>query len=1167
MTASLRALTAVSPSHQTARAAPVRPQRQPLHENELGPAVPRVATSLASLPAQPQPPSSPRAQARRVGASATPARPQRMCAECATEEEDKQSGHGTPVRPRLEVGPADDAYEREADTIAAETLSRPALPSMEQAGAISTSSETLSLSAQPLRIRRRCAACGAKEEEAQTRKRDKGAETAASGPPHLAASPTTLTSGGQGLPSATRYFFESRMGRDLSHVRVHEGGEAGRLNAGIDAHAFTYGSHIWLGQGEKADTGFTMAHELAHVLQQTQPREARARRKGLEASNAPRTIQRKELRTFWLPAGTTARAVGLHTVVHNKAADALVKASAAKASGQLIREAPIPGGNKGGSTAQPGLDAARIRGLADIYEGATTVGVQKNPTVAKDPTSNEPPIENFFGPRKNRPKVGSSLATFEHGKERAPKVEAKTKNLIDLPKAPTRIRIADVKPGHNLGERSDGVGQIKNYVGGINDVVAATNSYIQPSRTWTCDAAPMAAGGLTVSSGWDPGLAGKGAKSPKLKLRSNGKDVAVKTGKKGVATDIRGSWVITEDKTRPGTGIWTYFLLPDQASLDALLADPNVDQSFKEVATALQERVFADLLEAPKKPQLRRASSARAIVRRAPPKKKPTPKQKDNFDFRKWNNKRVGRKPEGKPSFKETFDERFKSEDRDLIELQHDVAESIRLIKDNFGETRETKGKDRIERQAKALKKFKFWVSPLGGVVGRLRQVFGRVFIAVWQLAAKAKETIGALLAKFEFKKGGAAKGWAGIAMRVAGKLLGIIGTMVVRNTVEALTNCFSTGIRKTIDGFVKAEFEELEQKVNAVKSFVEDAEKTIVSKLEKIFDDVIGPFQKKIEELQELAEDHKIILDLANAIETGIRTGRLVACLASAETGPGAAVVCGAMLADQLLSFVGLSPLDKLAEQLMQSCEAQEFLSDFVLAFDFIKEIPIKLGEPIRAKIQDLLPEPAKGIVCSADEFKKGVKKFEFKDLNCGKGSGSGSGTGTGTGGGSATPGGSQTGTGNAQEGSTEPGQAGEGKAGSGKTGGKGASSGKPKSGGKGGKLSTTQPIGPDEKGSGNQDYRILIQKGLPTAREMSGVDPKKGLTKKVEVWVRRVSTNKGTTIFQEITFFTMAEGRPAGTFDYKWDWAAGFKIEDLGILIRPGRVDGVYNGTPYED
>ena len=65
MTASLRALTAVSPSHQTARAAPVRPQRQPLHENELGPAVPRVATSLASLPAQPQPPSS--SPKRKVG--------------------------------------------------------------------------------------------------------------------------------------------------------------------------------------------------------------------------------------------------------------------------------------------------------------------------------------------------------------------------------------------------------------------------------------------------------------------------------------------------------------------------------------------------------------------------------------------------------------------------------------------------------------------------------------------------------------------------------------------------------------------------------------------------------------------------------------------------------------------------------------------------------------------------------------------------------------------------------------------------------------------------------------------------------------------------------------------------------------------------------------------
>lgn len=87
----------------------------------------------------------------------------------------------------------------------------------------------------------------------------------------IAASDATLTGGGSELPTATRGFFESRMGRDLSDVRVHSGDEASALNASIQAKAFTYKNHVWLGAGETATPSFTMAHELAHVMQQTGP--------------------------------------------------------------------------------------------------------------------------------------------------------------------------------------------------------------------------------------------------------------------------------------------------------------------------------------------------------------------------------------------------------------------------------------------------------------------------------------------------------------------------------------------------------------------------------------------------------------------------------------------------------------------------------------------------------------------------------------------------------------------------------------------------------------------------------------------------------------------------------------------------------------------------------
>ncbi|KTE34621.1 MULTISPECIES: eCIS core domain-containing protein [unclassified Sphingopyxis] len=87
----------------------------------------------------------------------------------------------------------------------------------------------------------------------------------------IAASDTQLTSGGTTLPAPTRGFFEARTGRDLGEVRVHSGDDAAAKSASIAARAFTYKNHIWLGAGETPVPGFTMAHELAHVMQQTAP--------------------------------------------------------------------------------------------------------------------------------------------------------------------------------------------------------------------------------------------------------------------------------------------------------------------------------------------------------------------------------------------------------------------------------------------------------------------------------------------------------------------------------------------------------------------------------------------------------------------------------------------------------------------------------------------------------------------------------------------------------------------------------------------------------------------------------------------------------------------------------------------------------------------------------
>ena len=81
--------------------------------------------------------------------------------------------------------------------------------------------------------------------------------------------------GGQPLPDAMRLTFEPLFARSFANVRVHSGPRAAQLADGIGARAFTRGSDIYLGDGGQRPA--TIAHELAHVVQQDGSRAAQAR--------------------------------------------------------------------------------------------------------------------------------------------------------------------------------------------------------------------------------------------------------------------------------------------------------------------------------------------------------------------------------------------------------------------------------------------------------------------------------------------------------------------------------------------------------------------------------------------------------------------------------------------------------------------------------------------------------------------------------------------------------------------------------------------------------------------------------------------------------------------------------------------------------------------------
>lgn len=157
----------------------------------------------------------------------------------------------------LHVGPENDAYEREADRIAAAVTEAPG-----------GDAPRFSF-AQPA-IQRTCAACAEEDERSMVRARAlPGAKT----PEAVSASPIFgELAGGRPLGAAERAFFEPRFGHRFDQVRVHADERAASLASDLHARAFTFQRDVFFGRGEyRPDTApgrKLVAHELAHVVQQ-----------------------------------------------------------------------------------------------------------------------------------------------------------------------------------------------------------------------------------------------------------------------------------------------------------------------------------------------------------------------------------------------------------------------------------------------------------------------------------------------------------------------------------------------------------------------------------------------------------------------------------------------------------------------------------------------------------------------------------------------------------------------------------------------------------------------------------------------------------------------------------------------------------------------------------
>lgn len=117
----------------------------------------------------------------------------------------------------------------------------------------------------------KCSSCSASSERSSSAAPEKeGAEHGHEMAPIIG---DVLRRGGEPLDSGVRSVMESRFGHNFGQVRVHADADAGRAADELHARAWTFGNHVVFGRGQYAPGehrgNWVLAHELAHVVQQT----------------------------------------------------------------------------------------------------------------------------------------------------------------------------------------------------------------------------------------------------------------------------------------------------------------------------------------------------------------------------------------------------------------------------------------------------------------------------------------------------------------------------------------------------------------------------------------------------------------------------------------------------------------------------------------------------------------------------------------------------------------------------------------------------------------------------------------------------------------------------------------------------------------------------------
>lgn len=980
-----------------------------LHDSGPTASLSRIPLTAVPPPAPP-PPTPPAPRATTANSMV-----QRKCEACEQEEQSDSAA----VQMRLEVGAADDPFEHEADVIAGHVMAL-------RDGDIGAAPQSRH-AAGPM-VQRACASCAtSSDDEAKARRSaeqgsdDEDMLRMAPDQPAAAArdsgadlSDQRLTNGGSPMAASTRRFFESRMGRDLGSVKIHRGGASNALNAAIGARAFTYRNHIWLGPKETDAPSFTMAHELAHVLQQTDPGPV-GPSQTRHAERDSGTVRRIECsvaaQQFFFPASDRS---GTTDAGH----DAAVKA-ATGLDPNLLGEVRVPNANRNG--AQTSL---RNFGYADLVKSnnGKPVGIgfsvpsqlllfPQDPPVpwasVRSPLSSQRLVPtNLTSERasyRNGTEYGVSQTNAAYSRNAAPRADSDPNDGYTrvAAHAPTSLEIGDVKfAGTNFRSR-EVQEQVDNYATGFETARSHYNETVENYDA--ADPANQGGGSFTPRSGtapqrWELNAGRMSASSYSSSWHQLGDRQALRIGRwhnpggwqrdyirpcdrtqtyhghlfyrKNPAVDVRWDYIWWPDSTPGEYGPTRERLLStylDRArQLEGqLVASPTGERGIRRLSV---KKGISAKVDQDQKGVVRPQRRPRPIPRRDPfVTGYPTWRTQQRSLTRDWD--RFGESSGGEEAIGSLLFDSAVKNTTDAIGRAPNGREL-----DRASDSRLRTG----ERELNLVDRMS---GPSGRYLGILRKTFGSAFIRVVNIYQNLRERFDRFMR--DRRRGGLSRGsgLAKAAMKVGAMIFAAITRELLPRVGEILMQCLETGFRRKMEEAFSADYEavvgdrieEIQSRYNEIETQIETQ---IQSVTDGMFGDMTGRFQTILDQWHAVGE-------LITIAKTAFNAARIAVCLAGGLETVG--IACAVAGVDFILSLLGVSPVELLAASLLGTCAAQQLIAEHILTIRAVRDTPRYLATSIIDLLRRHLPSEVSELLC--DTLPADAELPTVDEITCGEG------------------------------------------------------------------------------------------------------------------------------------------------------------------------------------